>query len=355
MNIVLDNIIYELQSYGGISVFWYDLTKMIMKRYPAQTRFIDNPNALNPYRKSLSIPDNSIIRRNRLVRLSRGLPVKVNSSEPFIFHSSYYRYCSNPKAINITTVHDFTNEFFRQGWKKHLHTWQKRNAIVHSEAIVCVSNSTKNDLLHFFPDIDERKIHVIHNGVSDEYYVLDKEEHVDLPFPSGSFVLFVGSRAAYKNFQLLGRCIMKTPYNLLIIGQELSEKEREDLERNVSPSRFKSLGFISTAELNVLYNHAAALVYPSNYEGFGLPIIEAQLAGCPVIATNISSIPEVIGNRSLLMDAPTEDALLAKMKLLEDEGLMAKVRKDGLSHAAGFNIANMQDKYISLYNQLLKS
>mgnify|MGYP002622578958 CR=1 FL=1 len=355
MNIVLDNIIYELQSYGGISVFWHELTKMIMKQYPDQTRFIDNPDALNPYRKSLSIPEDRIIHKNKLVALSRGLPVKVNGHEPFIFHSSYYRYCDNPNAINVTTVHDFTNEFFRQGWKKRLHTWQKRKAIVHSEAIVCVSNSTKNDLLHFFPDIDERKIHVIYNAVSDEYHVLNKNEHVDLPFPSGSFVLFVGNRAAYKNFHLLGKCIKKTPYNLLVIGQELSENEREYLERNVTPDRYKSLGFIPNAELNVLYNHAAALVYPSGYEGFGLPIIEAQLAGCPVIATNISSIPEVIGNRSLLMDTPSEDTLLDKMKLLEDEGLMAKVRKDGLSHAAQFNFANMQEKYISLYCQLLGS
>lgn len=354
MNIVLDNIVYELQKSGGISALWYELTKKLVEQPDFDIRYIDNPQTGNVYRNMLSIPHEKVLKKSHFTALSRALPVKVSYSEPFIFHSSYYRFCTNPHAINITTVHDFTNEYFQHGWKKRVHSWQKNRAIRHSEVVVCVSESTKRDLLHFLPDVDERKVRVIHNSPFNDFHVVtQKTKSSDLPFPPGSFVLFVGNRASYKNFHLLARCVMHTPYNLVIVGNGLSDQEKQELERHVSPDRYRCLGFIPNEALNLLYNHAAALVYPSSYEGFGFPVIEAQLAGCPVIATNVSSIPEVIGSDILLMDSPTEEALLGKMQLLQDEPLMEQVRQAGFAHMKKFEYGAMQAQYIALYKELL--
>ena len=106
-----------------------------------------------------------------MLRYKRYLPVTCkNVNESFIFHSSYFRISSNPNAINITTVHDFTYEYFYHGLHKWIHCWQKYYAIRKSKYVVCISENTKKDLLNFLPDVDEKKIHVIYNGVSDDYY-----------------------------------------------------------------------------------------------------------------------------------------------------------------------------------------
>ena len=94
----------------------------------------------------------------------------MSSSLIFIvFHSSHYRIAKNPKAYNVTTVHDFTYELFSKGLAQKVHSWQKFKAIRKADVIVSISENTKKDILRFLPDIDPDKIRVIYNGVSDDY------------------------------------------------------------------------------------------------------------------------------------------------------------------------------------------
>ena len=352
MKIVFDNIIFDLQKSGGISVVWYELLSRQLQTRQSDSRFMDNPLADNYVRKLLTIRRDLIIDGNKFAALRRGLPVKLNLDEPFIFHSSYYRYCYAPKAINITTVHDFTNEFFATGLKKIMHTWQKFRTLRHSDYIVCISENTKRDLLSFLPEISEEKIRVIYNGVSDDYQPAGDALTMPLPFADKSYVIFVGSRAVYKNFRLVWQAIKETKYNLVITGPELTDQERADLDRYLPAGRYRSMGFVSNRDLNTLYNHAACLAYPSSYEGFGIPILEAQKAGCPVIAYNATSVPEVCGKSPLLMDEPSEQAFIGKLRLLDNQELMDSVRRAGLENARRFTWDAMFRSYAQLYEEI---
>ena len=147
-------------------------------------------------------------------------------------------------------------------------------------------------MLKFYPQIDEKHVHVVYNGVSDMFFPLDKKESTD------SFIkeslLFVGSRDFYKNFEKGVKALAGTNFNLIIIGGgKLSELELLLLNNSLGENRYRKYDYISTEDLNVLYNNARGLLYPSIYEGFGIPVLEAQKAGLPVIAFNGSSIPEV--------------------------------------------------------------
>lgn len=354
-SICFDNIVFDLQKSGGISVVWYELLRRMVYGNFFRIKYIDNNGGINPYRKKLDICGDAIIGVDKYIPIYRYLPVCIQNKEPFIFHSSYYRFCNNPNAINITTVHDFTYEYYRKGPAKWLHCWQKYQAVRRSQYIVCISENTKRDLLRFVPDIDESKIRIIYNGVSDDYCVLDKSKNLNnIPFQKGSYIIFVGNRSGYKNFDFLKKTIAKSKYNLVIIGSPLSNEEVRDLEIYLPCERYYCTGFLPNKELNILYNFAAALVYPSSYEGFGIPVVEAQKAGCPVIAYNSSSIPEVIGETPLLMNELTERELLEKLKLLSDDELMKKVRSDGLENAKRFSWDKMYCEYLKLYKEALK-
>lgn len=351
MKLVLDNIVFDLQQSGGISVVWYELLRSLQNKH-YNVRYIDNHAVENLYRRLLDIKDADIIGTDYCVALSRYLPVWRNIQEPFLFHSSYYRYCASPQAINITTVHDFTYERYRCGLRKTVHSWQKKCAVSHSDYVVCVSENTKRDLLDFIPGLDEKRVRVVYNGVSDDYRVLEKKPQSNiLPFDVGTYVVYVGDRSEYKNFPLCVKALKHTALNLVIVGRTLQAAEKDFVLQHLPASRFKDIGYISNERLNVLYNYAAALVYPSVYEGFGIPVVEAQKAGCPVIAFNGSSIPEVAGSDVLLMNELSVDALIEKLQLLDRADLMTQVRHDGLLHSSLFSWEQMARQYFDIYEE----
>ena len=157
--VILDNIIFSLQQHGGVSVLWGNLIEAL-KEQKISFKMTEYSNAIqnNKIRKAITNVTDKIIPLKGLVKITRWFNPKIHYSSPFIFHSSHYRICKNKRAINITTVHDFVYEYYRTGPSRWLHCWQKYNAIRSSDAIICISENTKKDLLKFIPDIEAAKI-----------------------------------------------------------------------------------------------------------------------------------------------------------------------------------------------------
>lgn len=357
MKIILDNIIFPLQKSGGISNVWFEFLYRIIQEKNIKLSFLDFENQNIFFQKLLqdNYPANikhyqQFIERYRNPRLNE-------IHERFIFHSSYYRICKNPHAINITTVHDFTYEYYNHGLAKFIHSWQKRQAILKSDHIICISENTKKDLLRFIPNINPQKISIVYNGVSNDYHTIPSPETLNtLPFPPLSYVVFVGSRAKYKNFKLTVQAISKTSLNLVIVGSFLDSEEQSMLKKYFQKNnRIYCTGYIDNSQLNIIYNNAYVLLYPSIYEGFGIPVLEAQKAGCPVIAYNSSSIPEIIGNTTLLMQEISIKEIHEKLAILKDNIIRSKIIAQGIKNAQRFSWDKMYNDIIKIYQEVWES
>lgn len=358
MNCVLDNIIFSLQRSGGISVVWQEHLKRLLCETDFNCEFIEYKNASdNILRKSLRIPTEKINKRSSsLIQFKRFINIHGDDTRPYIFHSSYYRIDKSQNAHNVTTVHDFTYFKYFKGFRKLLNCRQQLRAIQNSQTVICVSENTKKDLLSYMPDFDDSKIHVVYNGVSTSYKQISREEYkFSLPFENNEFILYVGNRAAsYKNFNTVVEVcsLMKIPL-VIAGGGVLSDSEKHILDLKLGNLNYASFPHLLNEELNELYNRAMLLLYPSIYEGFGIPIVEAQRAGCPVIAINTSSIPEVMGSSDLLLKEDSAEAIHEAVLRI---GFDSQLRKDeiqrGLRNSKKFSWDKTYEETIKLYKQI---
>lgn len=357
MKCLLDNIIFSLQKSGGASVVWKEHLSRLTEEKNVTNIFIDYKKSWeNISRKELKLPENDVrYYSDKLLWVSRYMDLKLNDEGKHIFHSSHYRINKAKDAINVTTVHDFIYEKFVPGLRRIVHSAQKKHAILNSDAVICVSNSTRNDLLRYIP-IDKEKIHVIYNGVNPCYHVMaeDKYRH-DIPFDTKAYVLYVGMRhPKYKNFSLVvDFCAQKRLPLIMVGGEVLMSDEYRALTNLLGVGQFKHYRGIDTEFLNELYNRALLLIYPSIYEGFGIPVIEAQRAGCPVIAFNNSSLPEVMGKSPLLLE---EISLQSLSRILDDVILVQKNRDEeiarGIQNASLFSWDITYRQTLELYKGL---
>jgi mannosyltransferase len=238
-------------------------------------------------------------------------------------------------------VHDFTYEYYSSGLARTIHIWQKGLAIKKSEGIICVSENTKNDLVQFYPSVDESKIKVIYNGIGNDFFRMD-DALVFLsgrfnPLDAGKYILFVGDRSKYKNFNVVLDVMSELQgYQLVMIGgSELNENEKAKIVRErIDHFHFRG---IPSEDLNIIYNNAFCLLYPSLYEGFGIPVVESMKAGCPVICSNLSSLPEVAGHAALLVSGVSVEEIVNAIHKLERLEFRESVISKGLEQAERFS------------------
>ena len=342
--LIVDCIIYSLQQHGGITVYFNELLRRMNSRgFPHRTlKYSDvtGGEAVNQDLKSLRLAER--YRRCQIPDVAT------------LFHSSYYR-LPNRRIPVVTTVHDFTYEYFASFPRKYVHSWQKFSAIRSSDFIICVSENTRQDLLNFIPDVDPKRIYVVHNGVSSTFSPLESAAivAVDRPRP---YILYVGGRKGYKNFSIVLSALSKySNIDLVCVGGgPLTSHEKLFVDKHLS-TRFRIHTFVSDEELNLLYNNAYCLIYPSSYEGFGIPVLEAMRAGCPVIALNSSSIPEVAGDAALLIERPDVDELVSAINKLGSYEVRLCLRHRGFLRADQFSWEKTFEETLQIYGLASKN
>lgn len=348
MLLVLDNIVFSLQNAGGISTYWFEiLSRLIRDRH--DLRFISRESE-NIVAKNLNLPKESVISSgytNLLIDRLSNVSFS-NTNDKFIFHSSYNRVTHNAHAKQVVTIHDFVHEKFYSGFRKRVHSYQKSKAIRNADMIITVSENTKKDLMFFFPEIPSEKIRVIYNGVSDDFYPIQtifESQHKAL--------LFIGSRQRYKNFEFVVDLVSRLPeFCLDIVGSKLSDSELANLE-SLIPGRWRLHSNVDNITLNQLYNKSYALVYPSSYEGFGIPLLEAMKTGLPFIALNNSSIPEVAGESGILL--PELDILEFKKAVLIIEQKREQLADLGYQQVQKFSWEKCYQETLEVYKELFYS
>lgn len=280
-----------------------------------------------------------------------------------LVHSTAY---TKPETMGIPlviTVHDLTYITHPQ-----YHTTQNvefcetnmRMAVDSDCHFIAVSESTKQDMLAHY-GLDPGRVFVVYNGVDpDEFKQLPERQlrsilgKYDLP---ERFFFCIGSLEPRKNLKSVVRAVQlhERPEPLVIGGFSgwKSSELYEAIER--SSDRIKLVGYIPQSELPAFYNAALATVYPSLYEGFGLPVVESMACGTPVITSRNSSIPEVAGDACILLTDPEDPAAIARAmgELAEDETRRMTLSEEGLKQAANFTPERSARSLVSVYSKLM--
>jgi glycosyltransferase involved in cell wall biosynthesis len=247
-----------------------------------------------------------------------------------IYHAMLYRAIPFVRRSRlVVTHHDCTHERFPQLFHNASFIMQrKRKLFAQADAIICVSQSSRQDLLHFY-DVDEGKTHVVHHGFSPLH--LDSTR-AEVSGESGiPYLLYVGSRSEYKNFALLleafSRSGLARDHRLVVVGGGVfSAEERARIGSLGLAGRITIIPRADDATLAHAYRNAALFVYPSLCEGFGFPPLEAMSLNCPVLVYRTSSLPEVCGDAAFYFDVSDADVLSsALVSTLQDvQGLATK-------------------------------
>ena len=354
MNIVFDNIIYNLQRSGGISVYWKEIISRFQKKdFKIKFYHYNNSNYFG-----ININNDLILNSNKSISfIKKYLNINSKINNKYIFHSSYYRVDNNKNAINIITVHDFTHEKFFTFPKNYLMKIYKYKALKRANGIICVSKNTKKDLLSLYPNLKNKKIKVIYNGIDNVYkkvnnFPLSIKNKFSSIF-NNKFLLFVGSRSNYKNFNFVIDLIKKLPnFKLFVVGNKFNESELEIIN-GILP-RVKVFSSISNTELNYFYNKAYSLIYPSSYEGFGIPIIEAMRSKCPVLTLENPSSIEIAKKYSLMCKKLDVNEFIKSINKLQNEDKRNKIIEDAYDYSKNYSWNKCIDETENFYNSMDK-
>ena len=351
-DLVLDNLVFDLQPHGGITSIWeailrgvaaagdLDVTFLQASRHEARIAALVGPG---PH--TLDDTGSTLLRRFRKPRLPAGTK---------LFHSSYFRVAADPDVRNFVTVHDCVAEKFDRGPRRLLHLAQKEIALRNAHTVICVSDSTRRDLLELYHWLAPERVTTVHNGIDLDYFTPYDTER-------GKALLYVGARGIHKNFGLAldliaGPVASGMGLSLDVLGGGApTTAERERIARLGIANRVRFLGPQDLDGVRAAYRRVFALVYPSFYEGFGIPPLEAMACGCPVLCSDRSSLPEVVGDAAELFDPSRLDAAEDALGKVGEEHTRNRLVEAGFARAAQFSSKIMVENTIALYREVLDS
>jgi glycosyltransferase involved in cell wall biosynthesis len=324
LRVLIDHQIFLMQTFGGVSRYFVETARALRQ----QERLI-HANILAPYHRNAYLRESPQVRRGlhgpsfrgvgRLFPFNEAVTAAYNAvARPDIVHETYYhsrrRYLASQKVV--TTVYDMIHELFPAQFGDSDVSRLKYDAVRKADHVVAISERTREDLIRIF-DVPPDKVSTVHLGVATARLAARRPTATIGTRP---YLLYVGNRDGYKNFSTLVEAIalstiVAAETSLVCFGgPDLRQDELAHFRRlGLNTDNIVHLAG-SDEILAWLYENAVMLVYPSRYEGFGIPPLEAMQRNCPVVCSNAGSLPEVVGQAALVFDPNDAHALARSME-----------------------------------------
>ena len=354
MNILFDNQIFTLQKFGGISRYFYELMKELNGYAKCKLPLIVSNNVYLSQKHLSFFPNSDSKGTMRIMSLLNkcSFVCEVKKGKWDIIHPTYY----NPFFLKYTnhapfvvTIHDMIQEKFNFD---KITVDNKKRYITQADKIIAISENTKKDIIEIY-GIDPDKIDVIYHGHSVDPEIEQKVENL----PS-NYVLFVGQRYSLKNFirfvEAMCGIIKKYPeYHIVCTGLPFTPEEKKMLS-DYGIAKQTQQYFVNEKELTYLYKNATAFAFPSVYEGFGIPILEAFACGCPVALSNTSCFPEIAKDAGAYFDPlMAEDIERVLLQLIEDTSYREKCVMLGYQRLKNFSWKKMAQETLQTYHKAI--
>jgi glycosyltransferase involved in cell wall biosynthesis len=364
MQICYDGTIFSTQAYGGINTYFSNLLSRLPEDVEARVILTEDGRGVppdSPRTKVERAPATRIWPMPLAARINRHIyRRRLNEAGTDILHPTYYSLLTGLPIEGIRppivlTVWDMIHELYPEQYDPTgLKTAIKKKAILAASAILCISEATKRDLLSFYRIPESRiRVTLLAPGLK-----RPTDGAADTT-PQAPYFLYVGGRKFHKNFDGLLRAFARVAsavddVTLCVVGRPFNASEGRLLDELRLADRVKHRGQVDDALLAVLYSHSVALVYPSLYEGFGIPPLDAMVCGTAVIATDSSSLPEVVGNAALLFDPERGGDLEEKMvAITRSPALRDRLVAAGREWVKGFSWDKTADSTFAVYRSLL--
>lgn len=361
MEILYDGMIFANQKAGGINRYFANIISCLpddcrptlttrrdlVINVPANPRLnIKEFRPFHPYRISNRLEKAYFLSLERIKR--------YNLAHPTYYSLLTHRDFKNYRCPVVVTVYDMIHELFadqfQNEWEQNV--WQqKKQAVERADAILCISENTKKDLVALYPAV-ESKITVTYLATDMNIGLASGQQHI----PDRPYFLFVGGRYAYKNFdglvQAFRQVVSRHPDALVcVVGAAFSADELKRLGELSLSDHFVLYEHVDDRHLARLYHNSLALVYPSRYEGFGIPPLEAMACETVVVGTDVSSIPEVVGDAALLFDPDSDDLADILLALLDGTVNREYLIEKGRQRAQNFSWQKTAAQTVEVYRQ----
>jgi len=362
--LLIDHQTFSMQNYGGISRYFANIHHKIESHENATSKIgvLYTPNY---YLKDYSTPLNSVLGRlflkkqRKLIKWNQKYSNHLIQQNNFdLLHPSYYNtyFLKNLKKPYVITVHDMIHERLPEYFSPDDEFVQYKRVCVENAAhIIAISEATKKDLQDIL-NIDEKRITVIHHGY--QMSTLPDPKESSLIAVQKNYLLFVGERKQYKNFSVFLNAVApllheEKDLTLICAGGGSFKQAEQELIRRLKISEKTFQINVTDSELRALYENARAFIFPSLYEGFGLPILEAFKYNCPVIASNTSCFSEIGGNAISYFDPSNTHSILKTIKeVINSKDLSLSLIKEGTMQLEKFSMDLCMNKTLAVYKSV---